>query len=767
MLCVNCKKELNVQSFVCRYCGEIQSLELNNPGQVIKIGRHSSNTIVINDPKVSLFHSVIKINGNQFYIYDLESSNGTFVNRKRVTDAQIFANDIITVAGDIIVDWGHSIYHKKSESSFSSKTANKSVITIGRKNDNDIIIPNIKVSKYQAKIIQENQEWFIEDLNSSNGTYINGKRISKCKISLSDEVTIGGAGFSFRELLDASANKNISNVSLQLTQLTFKVKDKTIVDNINLILNSGEFVGLIGPSGAGKTTLMLMMTGMSKPSKGDVSLNHQSVFFNKELFKGEIGYVPQDDIIHRELTVYESLKYAADLRFNAMYSEEEKCDQVDKVCRELSLDETKDTVIGDSEKRGISGGQRKRVNLGHELLTEPNILFLDEPSSGLDPKTDFEVMTLLKKISDRNKIVVITTHSITKRNFDILTNVIILTKGGKLAYFGPANEAVYYFGVNEPEEIFEIMNKQKSEYWQKKYLDSNHFNKFIKDRFTPKKLTSTRTENPKESKSPNNGFLKFLTLTKRYSIIKLRDRISTSILLAQAPVIGAIISLVNSALFEKPSALFILVIASIFLGAQNSAREIVVEQSILKRERMIGISILSYVLSKVTVLSIICIIQSFLLSAVVKLMLTLNISFVELTALLFLTSVTAMTLGLLLSSMVKSSESALGLVPILVIPQFILSGFTKPFISMSSITKNISGLIISRWSLEAIFIKEFNNVQVSGQFDPLGKSLSGDYYVNNIIGFSLNNFNTDLLSQFIMCTVFLLITIGLIYKKVK
>jgi len=734
---------------------------------VIKIGRHSSNSIIVNNPKISLFHSAIRINGNQINIFDLESSNGTFVNRNRITDAQIYANDIVTLAGDIIVDWENLTSKKKSEQNLSVNNTYKSVITIGRKNDNDIIIPNIKVSKYQTKITQENQEWFIEDLNSSNGTYVNGKRISKCNISFSDQVTIGGAGFSFRELLDASSDKNLNNVSLQLNQLSFKVKDKTIVDNINLILNSGEFVGLIGPSGAGKTTLMLMMTGMSKPSGGDVLLNHQSLFYNKELFRGEIGYVPQDDIIHRELTVYESLKYAADLRFNAKYSEEEKCDQVNKVCMELGLDETKNTFIGDSEKRGISGGQRKRVNLGHELLTEPNILFLDEPSSGLDPKTDFEVMNLLKKISDRNKIVVITTHSITKRNFDILTNVIILTKGGKLAFFGPANEAVDYFGVNEPEEIFEIMNKQKSEYWQKKYIDSNHFNKFIKARFTPKKLTPARTENSKETKSPNNRLLKFLTLTKRYLTIKLRDRISTTILLAQAPVIGAIISLVNSALIEKPSALFILVIASIFLGAQNSAREIVVEQSILKRERMIGISIFSYVLSKVTVLSIICLIQSFLLSAVVKLMLSLNIAFVELSLLLFLTSVTAMTLGLLLSSLVKSSESALGLVPILIIPQFILSGFTKPYISMSPLTKNISGLIISRWSLEAIFIKEFNNVKVSGQVDYLGNNLSGDFYVNNIIGFSLNNLNYDLLSQFIMCSAFLLITIGLIYKKVK
>ena len=201
------------------------------------------------------------------------------------------------------------------------------------------------------------------------------------------------------------------------------------------------------------------MNGVVKPSEGDVFINSQSLYSNFDSFKGQIGYVPQDDIIHRELKVQESFKYTGKLRLDN-YSKEEIATQVDTVLDTLGLDDTRNTLIGSAEKKGISGGQRKRVNLGQEL------------TSGLDPKTDLDVMNLLKGIASKGKIVILTTHNITKDNFEILSHLIVLTKGGKLAYFGKANKAVDYFGVEKPYEIFEKLETKEPDFWKERFLQS-------------------------------------------------------------------------------------------------------------------------------------------------------------------------------------------------------------------------------------------------------------------------------------------------------
>lgn len=701
--CFKCNNSVEVDSLFCSYCGTKLEFE-ENPVKIIRLGRSKENDIVIDNPHVGRFHAVIKIFNDAIIIEDLNSKNGTYVNGKKISKASITEKDRITLGKDYEIDLRKLIKNNTFKTLIPS--IDKNIITIGRSTDNDIVLNNIKVSRHHAKLEKIGDEWFIEDLGSVNKTYLNSKPIKREKVKPGDIITIGGIPLTLDNLF-IPKKKISSDVSLTAKNLMYCVDGKTIVDSISLTIFPGEFVGLIGPSGAGKTTLMLLMNGVLKPTSGDVFINSQSLFSNFNSFKGQIGYVPQDDIIHRELTVFESLKYTAKLRLNR-YQKSEILSQVDNVIRTLNLTEAKNTLIGSPEKKGISGGQRKRVNLGQELLTEPSILFLDEPTSGLDPKTDMDVMKLLKSIADKGKIVVLTTHNITEENFNILTHVVILTKGGKLAYFGPAKEAVRYFQVNKPYEIFDILNEKSPDYWQSKYKSSEYYKNFVLDRETSKvKLAPSRKNYSSEKRKFD--FKQFITLAERYLKIKIRDKVSTLILLIQAPLIAFLISIVFSKYEEKVQALFVLVIAAIWLGCSNAAREIVSEQSIYKRERMVFLKIPSYIFSKVLILSILCFIQSLILVSITNHALELNSSFIELFSFLFLISIASLMIGLFVSSLVNTNEAAMGLIPIVLIPQVILGGLISKFADMKEAIKVLSGLMISRWSFEGALILEFNN----------------------------------------------------------
>jgi ABC-type multidrug transport system ATPase subunit len=691
----------------------------NKLQRIVTAGRSPENDIVINNPGVSSKHAILKIEGEIVILEDAGSTNGTYVNAVQIKSAEIKKTDVINFGRNYTLDWkllepflkiaADNLTFQPKEERLKTKIAiEKSLITIGRSSENDLVLNNIKVSRKHARLEKTGNEWFIEDLKSSNGTFLNGKKIERAKLSAKDVITIGGIPLNLERLF-AGEKEIAAEIKISAKDVTFRVNNKIIVDNIALTIMPGEFVGLIGPSGAGKTTLMMMMNGVTKPSGGEVLINSQSLYSNIESFKGQIGYVPQDDIIHRELKVKESFLYTGKLRLDTT-PEPEISAQVDNVLETLGLTETKETLIGSAEKKGISGGQRKRVNLGQELLTEPSILFLDEPTSGLDPKTDLDVMNLLKGIASKGKIVILTTHNITKENFEILSHLIVLSKGGKLAYFGKANKAAEYFGVNQPYEIFEKLETQPPEYWKEKFTQSNDHQLFVvsrKDSSFEKRTTEVK------AKKRTAGLKQFLTLTSRYFKVKLRDKVSTAILLSQAPVIAALIALVFDTERERMAALFILVIAAIWLGCSNAAREIVSEQSIYKRERMVNLKIPSYLFSKIAVLLLLCVIQCGILTGIAVPVLEMEAAFSELFFLLLLTSLLSLILGLFVSSLVSTSEAAMGLIPLVLIPQVILGGLITIFKDMSVFEKILAAMNPSRWAFEAATILEFGETNTA------------------------------------------------------
>ena len=756
MICPHCKISIEDDALFCTNCGkkiETISIDYFQPedNAEITIGRYTTNDITLNSDSVSKHHAKISYRNGNFFIEDLNSTNGVFVNGAKVTKSSISSSDKINITKNIELKWNDilSAFNNKrtiKTPPIPKQQISKSEIKIGRHSDNDIVIENIKVSRYHARLIKENDNWFIEDLGSSNGTYVNGKKIKKISVSDKDSVLIGGIPLKLEDLL-RKEKKIKGNVNITLENVSFEINGKKIIDDISLTIQPGEFVGLIGPSGSGKTTLMMLMNGMNAPTSGKILINNQSLHHNFEAFKGQIGYVPQDDIIHRELTVKESLLFTSKLRLQTTFTEDVDS-QVNKVLKTLTLTDAQDVLIGTAEKKGISGGQRKRVNLAQELITEPSILFLDEPTSGLDPKSDNDVMNLLKNISERGKIVLLTTHAITEENFRILTHLIVLTKQGKLAYFGPANEACAYFGVNKPFEIFDKLEKQSPDSWKVKYRTSGYYKEYVVNRKSESRKTESKILSNYNKR--NSQISQLLILVSRYFKIKIRDKVSTLILLLQAPIIAFFISLVFNRSEEKIQALFIMVIAAIWLGCSNAVREIVSEQAIYKRERMVNLSIFYYLFSKIVVLAILCLIQCLILVLIVSNALDFSGNVNLLFIILLLTSIASLSIGLLISSLVKTNEAAMGLVPIVLIPKIILGGLISKFAIMKDAIKVVAAFMISRWSFEASLISEFESI---------ASVVIGD------IGFSKDNIGIDILVILAFNIIFFYLTYFSLKRK--
>jgi len=726
----------------------------SNIPRILTIGRSPKSDIVIDNKNVSSNHAHFKISNDEILLEDVGSTNGTYVNGEKITSQKVTANDGITFGKNYTFNWkqleelikGDQPAKTDGAGRVHTKIKERDVITIGRSSDNDLVINNIKVSRKHAKLEKSGNEWFIEDLGSSNGTFLNGEKVKKIKITPKDVLTIGGIPLNIEKLF--SAVKEIKgDIQIAANNITFRVKDKLIVDGVGLTILPGEFVGLIGPSGAGKTSLMMMMNGVVRPSQGDVFINSQSLYSNFDLFKGQIGYVPQDDIIHRELKVQESFTYTGKLRLDN-YSNEEIAAQVDTVLDTLGIEDTRDTLIGSAEKKGISGGQRKRVNLGQELLTEPSVLFLDEPTSGLDPKTDLDVMHLLKGIAAKGKIIILTTHNITKENFEILSHLIVLSKGGKLAYFGEANKAADYFQVDKPYEIFGKLETNEPDHWKEKFIESPEYKRFIAAR----EESILETKPTEVSTAPNRkaDMKQFLTLTERFFRVKLRDRVSTAILLLQAPIIAILIALVFDDATEKTAALFILVIAAVWLGCSNAAREIVSEQAIFKRERMVNLKIPSYLFSKVAVLMMLCVVQCAILAIIVVPAINMESSFFSIFFLLLLTSLPSLLLGLFVSSFVSTSEAAMGLIPLILIPQVILGGLITFFENMTVFEKVIAAFLTTRWAFEGITILEYGDLN--------------EWQITTL-GFSPGNLFTDVVVILGFSAIFFLLTAFSLKRK--
>lgn len=549
---------------------------------------------------------------------------------------------------------------------------------IGRSDQCHLVLNHPQVSAFHARLVSHNSSIVLEDLKSSNGTYLSNQLVHRNVIKPGDVLLILPFFLVFTG--DQLNVYTLQRESLLLAwQLTVQAGSKKILDRVTLSCASNELVGLIGPSGSGKTTLMKCMSGQIFPASGRVQLNDLELYSHFNSLKHNIGFVPQDDILHRELTVHQTLMYAAQLRLPTDTTERERKARVWETLIELELEEQERLQVS-----RLSGGQRKRVNVAIELLTKPGILFLDEPTSGLDPALDEKLMTLFKKLSQDGRITIVTTHLL--EHVDTFSKIAIMHHG-RLIFFGTPTEARAFFGVSALSQLYNQLKNRTDEEWVESFqkLPSQQFaSEKVRDRVLPSRRSGEALAAGKEVSVPELSQWKILST--RYLHIILRDPKNTGILLLQAPLIAFFIMLATSNLTSR---LFMMILAALWFGCNNSAREICKEFAIYRRERMINLAVLPYLGSKFVVLSLLVFIQ-----CVVLALLTPD-HFLMMYVPLLLCGFAGVALGLCVSALVDSPDKAIALVPIILIPQVLFSGI---FGELHGVKKNVGDLMISKWS---------------------------------------------------------------------
>jgi ABC-type multidrug transport system ATPase subunit len=600
-----------------------------------------------------------------------------------------------------------------SNQSIIEKFKQKSILSLGRSPDCDIILDHISISRVHAKIEKKSPtSYIIYDQGAINGIYINGKRITGIvEISPADTILIG----QFSLTLQGESKHLAKELAIKTIKITKTYSNgKTALHETTLDIHSQSMTAIMGPSGCGKSTLLKSLNGDAPPTTGEVYICGLELTQNYEYIKSKIGYIPQDDIVHRQLTVSESLRYAAKLRLNDI-SESEISAKIDDVLNALSITHIKKQLVGE-----VSGGQRKRIAIAMELLTDPLILFLDEPTSPLDPQTIEDFLNCLRSLVNLGTTVLMVTHK--PEDLHFVDAVIFMAEGGYLTYHGSRRDYLSYFGVDHVVQIYANLVPPYSQKWIQQYQTQHPFIK--QDPPTPWEEISLEKKDPSLTSQ-------YLWLTRRYLNIKLNDRLNTALMIGQAPVIALLICMIFSEI--TISVLFMISISAVWFGTNNAVKEIVDESSIYKRERMYNQAISTYVLSKVTGLGIFSALQSMLFVIIINAYFDgQSVSFKEpFEAMIWLwgLSMCASCMGLLLSAVVNNTEKVMTLLPLALIPQVLLAGVIAP--TKNELIECISYFTISRWGTEG-FCNIQNRVYEMNQnvvtWDIMKRNLHSSYW---------------------------------------
>ncbi len=662
----------------------VQTLDIPDTG--LPVGRDSTRCqLLIEHPSVSGVHADFSLQDGKVFLTD-RSTNGTFVNGQRVSVTELHDGDYITFgryAGKSL------IFRTGLEPQLKVEKINlsKDRITIGRDPSNDVVIDHPVVSKKHAEIVRRDGKVFIVDLGSTNGSFVNGLKVKRHRLQELDRIVIGPAElrFSGASLSQASDTRV---VRLDVQDISFQVSDrstgepKILLDDISLVVKPRELIGFLGPSGAGKTTLMNALNGFVKPTRGRVLYNGVDLYANLESLKSIIGFVPQEDIMHRQLTARRCLEYAARLRLPEDLSAEEINRRVVEMLEVLKIEPAR----WDNPVATLSGGQRKRVSLGIELLSKPGVLFLDEPTAGLDPRTETLMMMLFRQLANQGSTIIITTHLL--GSFGVLDKVAVLIQG-RLAYYGPGTKFLQYFQAESPPDVYdELTDNDNAPYaleLKKRFSESSLFKDLIAEplkAIAPEKKARIATTAPApEPKERGFSLHQFKVLTRRIWELKFGDPAQTLLLFLQAPLVALLVALMADGP-NQIQTLFMAIFAALWFGCSNAVREIVDEQTIYRRERQTGLKIPSYIFSKLAILSFIALVQC--VSVVVILLAVkraLSLSPVEILGaigVMFLVAVNGSLIGMVISSLVSSPEKALTLFPLALIPELLLSGLFLP-----------------------------------------------------------------------------------------
>ncbi|HMJ67807.1 MAG TPA: ATP-binding cassette domain-containing protein [Cyclobacteriaceae bacterium] len=556
-----------------------------------------------------------------------------------------------------------------------------------------------------------------------------------------------------------------TRTSFEGVNISFTFKNGRLgLRDVNINEESGNLVALMGASGAGKSTLLHVLNGTEKPSSGKVLINGIDIHKDPKKIEGVIGFVPQDDLLIEDLTVYQNLYFAAKLCFSHL-TEKAVHKLVMTTLEDLGLIETKDLKVGSPLRKTISGGQRKRLNIGLELLREPAVLFCDEPTSGLSSRDSENIIDLLKELSLKGKLVFTVIHQPSSDIFKMFDKLVILDTGGFQIYYGNPVDAVSYFKQNinlinsdegectqcgnvNPEQIFNIIETKVIN----EYGNFTSERKFSPEQWNQIYLQKSRSSSVERATETPHSTLSIPTWFKQTKLFSARDVLSKlsnqqyiMINLLEAPLLAFILAFIvryynpddpfrAGYIFSKnlnmPAYLFMSVIVALFMGLTVSAEEIIRDRKILKREAFLHLSRSSYIISKIGILFMISAIQTALFVAIGNYILNIHSMFLTHWAILFTVSCFANLLGLNISSAFNSAVTIYILIPVLLIPQLILSGVVVKFDKLNPVIGNtatvpfVGDLMASRWAFEAAMVAQYKDNQFERQFYPWDKVMA-------------------------------------------
>ena len=771
----------------------------------ILIGRAPDCDYVLTDDAVSSRHAGLSRQEGYLLLEDLDSANGTWVNDRRIKRMRLDWRQAFEIGGCVLtpVEVVASVRMERASQSTSVLSALQDIdlsgpaalgpgtgdetagfaldvgetVVVGRDPVAGVVLDTPNVSRLHARLTRKQDGILVEDLGSTNGTWVNGQRLRKpVLVRPTDDLRIGPQRLQFTadgQVRRDAKKGGASGVRLDAAKLVRTVGSPkapiTIIDGVSFSILPGEMVAIMGPSGAGKTSVLTTIAGYTPPSDGTVYMDGLSLYKHYDVFRRAIGYVPQEDVMHRTLTVQEVLFYKARLDFPAEVSDDEIYERITTVLRQLDLEKQRDTLVGDAVRRGLSGGQRRRLNVAMELLGEPSLLLLDEPTSGLDARSAMQLIRQCRGLANGGRTVAMTIHQPRREAFDLFDKLLLLTKGGKLAYFGPTREVKRYFSersemppesANNPADyVLDVLDPLEPSlareplHWRKEFRQSHFYERFVRSRLT-KEDRSTEREAGRKRRSGDlvraNPLRQTLQLTRRYALLKWRDRQALMVQMAQSPVIGLLAVL----LFYKgryapmvmqddvTPTLFVLMASAVWFGCSNVAREIVGEAAVFRRERMGSLRPGPYLCSKLIVQGTLVALQVVLLLAILIPLIPLQGGVLRLFGVALLAGWSAMALGLLVSAVARTELQAIQFVPLVILPQIMLSGILLAVAGekASMMATWLSKPILLRWAYSAALHVEFAVGTIRGD---KSRTMSGgaQYWERN--GFGADQLTTD------------------------
>jgi ABC-type multidrug transport system ATPase subunit/pSer/pThr/pTyr-binding forkhead associated (FHA) protein len=734
-------------------------------GRSYRIGRNPDADIVVDDPRVSWYHASVELRDAGWLLRDAGPTNGMFVNGQRV--AQVFISEECTVrlghpeqgpwlvcslpglhsyhpdkqvdrrawqlavtdrlvgppaaarrslppAATRVMDrplqpWLNSDRSPDATVRLPGQPLPSQPLRIGRASDNDVVVPDLSVSRYHAELRRGGDGGFeIVDLDSYNGTFVDGQRISSAPVTHAHLIGIGPAtlclvGDQLQEFIDTG------DMTLRARDLTVRLPNgKVLLDQISFPLGERCLLGVIGPSGAGKSTLLGAMTGIRPATSGSMLYDGRNLYKHYAELRHRIGLVPQENVLHAQLSARRALGYAAELRFPRDTSRGERSRRIDEVLAELSL-----TAHADTRTAALSGGEQKRVNVALELLTKPSLLFLDEPTSGLDPGLDKSVMEMMADLAHDGRTVIVVTHS--AANLHLCDRLLVLVPGGKMAFFGTPADGLRHFGKPGWAEVFQSFDAEPGRDWAGEFRSSPYYRRYISAELNDSATATCPPDLVRAKPVARNRLGQLGTLCRRYAAVIASDRIFLAVLAAMPLLVGLLIRAVPAARGlasdnddGAESLLLVLVIGGCFTGSANAIRELVKERAIYARERAAGLSSGAYLLSKLIVLGAISGLQAVILVAIglagrqlpAHGAVLADQPLAELLLAVVALSIASMTLGLLISVLVNTSDKTMPMLVVAVMFQVILSGAIFPLHGKTGI-EQLAWFSPSRWSYAA------------------------------------------------------------------